>query len=184
MEVAPSLSPDERRILAALARRPLGLAGDISVSVASGVDGSDLLAALERLVGFGLIAASEEIVQSRPLRKETVWTLCVGDAWFTVAGEVQGTPLPDVPPEPLGDRLPERFRHLFWWGDPSAIRLPRDAAFVAEQLLACHDIDAWGWAITTLPRESLERVAAEECTPPATAAMIHNALAQRCEAAV
>ena len=73
-------------------------------------------------------------------------------------------------------RLPERFAHLFWWGDPGFIELPRDAAFVAEHMLTCHDLDAWAWALDTLPAEALARVAGKECTPPEVKAMIHNAL--------
>ena len=68
---------------------------------------------------------------------------------------------------------------MFWWGDPSAVQLPRDAVFVAEHMLACHDIEAWGWALATLPPQALERVAAKERTPPKTRAIIRNALVQR-----
>ena len=59
------------------------------------------------------------------------------------------------------------------------IELPRDAAFVAEHVLACHDIDAWAWAPTALPAAALDRVANKRHTPPETRAMVRNALERR-----
>ena len=111
-----------------------------------------------------------------PAPERTLWRLCAVDAWFSVADAVRAVELPEPPTEPLPERLPERFAKLFWWGDPTLIELPRDAAFVAEHLLSYHDIDAWAWALETLPPEALERVADKECTPPAVKAMIRNAL--------
>lgn len=179
---APSSA--EKRILAALSRRPLGLAGCSAVAVASGVEEDSVALSLERLSALGLVSGDMEVVHSRPVRREVVWRLRVGEPWFAAAPEVQRTPLPTVRPEPMEDRLPERFHQQFWWGDPSVIRLPRDAAFVAEQLLSCDDIEAWAWAISTLPTDALAQVAADECTPPETAAMVRNALAERCAEAV
>ncbi|MCY4101903.1 MAG: hypothetical protein OXG55_01355 [bacterium] len=180
----PVLSPDEKRVLAALARRPLGLAGCASVAVASGVGDGEVRQALGRLEALGLVSGDVEVVHSRPVRREVVWRLRVGEQWFAAAPEVQRTPIPTVPPEPMTDRLPQRFHQQFWWGDPSVIRLPRDAAFVAEQLLSCDDIESWAWVISTLPADVLEQVAADETTSPETAAMVRNALAERCAEAV
>ena len=175
----PALSAAERRILAALSRRPRGLYPVASVAAASGVAEADVRPALERLVDLELVTGNEENVLAKPVRSEVVWRLAVGDSWFAVATEIRSIRLPEPPPEVMPNRLPERFRHLFWSGDPSVVRLPRDAAFVAEQILERHDIGAWGWAVSTLPREALERVAAKRVTSPATRAMIRNALAER-----
>ena len=59
----------------------------------------------------------------------------------------------------MPERLPGRFRHLFWWGDTSLYHLPRDAVFVAEQILTSEDVTSWGWALLTLPVEALDAVA-------------------------
>lgn len=181
---SPVLSPDEKRVLAALARRPLGLAGCASVAVASGVGAGEVRQTLARLQSLSLVSGDVEVVHCRPVRREVVWRLRLGEQWFAVAPEVQRTPIPTLPLEPMTDRLPQRFHEQFWWGDPSVIRLPSDAAFVAEQLLSCDDIEAWAWAVSTLPADALEQVAAQECTSPETAAMIRNALAERCAEAV
>ena len=60
---------------------------------------------------------------------------------------------------PMPERVPERFRHLFWSGDVSAYRLPRDAAFVAERILTSDGVTSWGWALFALPVAALEAVA-------------------------
>ncbi|MCY4422959.1 MAG: hypothetical protein OXC06_07815 [Acidimicrobiaceae bacterium] len=174
------LTPSERLVLAALSRRPRGLLGSGSVTVASGVPESETRAVLTRLEERGLVTSEEETIRWRDTqRRQTVWMLRVDAAWFEVAAQARTAALPELDPEPMPNRLPDRFAPLFWWGDPSAIELPRDAAFVAEHLLACDDIAAWGWAVTTLPRDALERVAAKDFTPPETKAMIRNALARR-----
>ena len=65
----------------------------------------------------------------------------------------------------MPERVPERFRHLFWSGDVSAYRLPRDAAFVAERILTNDDVTSWGWALFALPVEALEAVAVRPHVP-------------------
>lgn len=173
------LSAAERRILAALSRRPLGLYPVASVCVAAGVDRGEAPAALERLVGMGLVTAEPEPVPSRPVRREVVWRLEEAAAWWRVPEVLTHTALPEVPPEPMPERLPERFAHLFWWGDPSRYRLPRDAVFVAEQMLTCEDVTAWGWALFTLPCEALARVADRPHLAEDRRELIRNTLAKR-----
>ncbi|MCY4629573.1 MAG: hypothetical protein OXE75_01590 [bacterium] len=173
------LSSQEKRILAALSRRPNGLYPVTSVATAAGLAEPEVLPALENLLERELITADRENILAQTVTSEVVWRLAIGNAWFGLAGEIRRIVLPEPPPEPMGSRLPERFRHLFWSGDPSMIRLPRDAAFVAEQILQRNDIGAWGWAVTTLPSDALERVAAKRTTLPATRAIIRNAVAER-----
>ena len=180
------LSSSDKRILAALSRRPRGLLGVGSVALASGVaDEEEARVSLAGLERRGLVTSEQETIRwSSPPRHETLWRLELDSKWFEVAAQTRTVVLPDLDPEPMPDRLPPRFRHLFWWGDPSSIELPRDAAFVAEHLLACDDIAAWGWVLTVLPYQALERVAAKDRTPADTRAMILNALARRDEASV
>ena len=142
----------------ALSHRPLGLSPVASVEAAANLSASAAADALQRLVGLGLVECVEEPVPSRPVRRERIWRLAA-QAW-RVAGDVlrhtQG-PGPGVGPMP--EMVPERFRHLFWSGDVSAYRLPRDAAFVAERILTSDDVTSWGWALFALPVEALEAVA-------------------------
>ena len=172
-------SDGEKRILAALSNRPLGLYPATSVAVAAGVDGGEVRQALDRLVGLGLVTGEEELVRSRPVRREVVWRLDVVEAWRRVPDVLRWTPLPEVPPAPMPECLPDRFRHLFWWGAPELYRLPRDAVFVAEQILTCDDVTSWNWALFTLPCEALERVAQRPHVAEDRREIIRCALAKR-----
>ncbi|MDE0268355.1 MAG: hypothetical protein OXI96_04875 [Acidimicrobiaceae bacterium] len=177
---ASSLSYSQRLILAVLSRRPRGLLGTTSVAAASSVSVDEARETLAELEDQGLVTSEWETMRwCSPPKQVKAWRLRISEVWFSVAAEVRATPIPILEPEPMPDRLPKRLSHLFWWGDPSAIELPRDAVFVAEHLLTCHDIAAWGWVVTSLPRRALERVAAKDHILPEVKAMIHNALMQR-----
>ena len=167
-------------MLAALSRRPLGLYPVASVALAAGVDRDKVQSVLERLVALGLVTGERESVPSRPVRHEVVWRLVVETAWYRHCDVLRFTKLLDVMPEPMPERLPERFAHLFWWGDTSLYELPRDAAFVAEQILTSPDITSWAWALFTLPCEALERVARKPHVSEDRRELIINTLAYRC----
>ena len=176
---APALSEPEKRILAALSRRPLGLYPAASVAVAAGTDRDETMPCLERLVELGLITGDSEMVLTRPVRREVVWRLDIAAAWSQVPDVLRFTELPDVVPAPMPDCLPERFAHLFWWGDTSLYKLPRHANFVAEQILTNGDAASVGWALFTLPCEALERVASKPHVSEHCRQLISNTLAQR-----
>jgi len=175
----PDLSDAEQRILAALSNRPLGLYPAASVAVAAGVEYKAVQSALERLVEFGLVTGTEEPVRSRPARREVVWRLDVIEAWSRVPDALRWTPLPELSPPSMPECLPDRFRHLFWWGEPELYRLPRDAVFVAEQILTSEDVTSWHWALSALPGEALERVADKPHVPEDRKSIIRGALAKR-----
>ena len=181
---SPELSEAEGRVLAALSNRPLGLYPAASVAVAAGVGREEVQQALDRLVELGLVTGTEEPVRSRPARREVVWRLNVIEAWWRVSDVLRWTPLPEVLPVPMPECLPDRFRHLFWWGEPELYRLPRDAVFVAEQILTCDDVTSWHWALSALPCEALDRVADKPHVPEDRKSIIRCALAKRCGAPV
>ncbi len=174
-----ALSEPEKRVLAALSRRPLGLYPSASVAVAAGVGRGEALLCLERLVELGLITGDPELVLARPVRREVVWRLDVAAAWSQVPDVLRFTELPDLSPAPMPDRLPERFAHLFWWGDTSLYKLPRHADFVAERILASSDVTSWGWALSTLPCDSLEFVEGHPHIPDDRRQLVRTALAKR-----
>ncbi|MCY4422235.1 MAG: hypothetical protein OXC06_04095 [Acidimicrobiaceae bacterium] len=176
---ALALSEPEKRILAALSRRPLGLYPAASVAVAAGTDRDETLPCLERLVELGLVTGDPELVLARPVRREVVWRLDVAAAWWQVPDVLRFTELPEVPPAPMPDCLPGRFAHLFWWGDTSLYKLPRYADFVAEQILTSGDVTSVGWALFTLPCEALESVAGKPHVKEHCRKLIGNTLVQR-----
>lgn len=178
-EERPELSEAEKRVLAALSHRPLGLYPVASVALTAGLDRDEARLALERLVELGLVTGEAEPVPSRPVRREVVWRLVVETAWSQYSDVLRFTKPPRVPPAPMPERLPERFAHLFWWGDTSLYELPRDAAFVAEQILTSPDVTSWGWALFTLPCDALASVAAKSHVPEDRRGLIRNTLVYR-----
>lgn len=175
---SPVLSASEQRVLAALSKRPLGLYPVASVALAADVSPAEAAVALDRLHEECLVTCEEETVPSRPVRRESVWKLAAA-AWWRVPDVLRRTQLSAVPADPMPQRLPERFRHLFWWGDTCLYRLPRDATLVAEQILTSGDVTSWGWALRTLPSAALRRVAETPHIPEDRRLMIRDALTSR-----
>ena len=172
------LTPVERRVLAALSRRPLGLYPAGSVALAAGAAAGETVGALARLLDVGLVERSEETVPSRPVRRELVWRLAV-ETWWRVPDVLRRTAVPELVVAPMPETLPARFAHLFWWGDTSLYRLPRDACFVAEQILTSDDVTSWGWALFSLPAEALAQVAERPHVPAERRDIILDTLAVR-----
>lgn len=54
---------------------------------------------------------------SRPVRRELVLKLAVV-AWPRMPDVLRSTQA-GAPARPMPERMPGRFRHLFWWGDTS-----------------------------------------------------------------
>ena len=147
----------------ALSHRPLGLYA-ASVAPAAGVSAEEATTALGRLEGLGLVECEVAPVPSLPVRRERIWRLAA-TAWRVAGDVLRHTRPAGLGVAPMSEVLPEHVRHLFWSGDVSAYRLPRDAAFVAERVLTSDDVTSWGWALFALPVESLETVAARPHVP-------------------
>lgn len=165
--VAPAralrLSRDEERVLVALSHRPLGLY-PASVAAAAGLSAPAAAAALGRLDGLGLVECEVAPVPSRPVRRERIWRMAAA-AWRLAGDVLRHTHPEGMGVGPMPEMVPEHLRHLFWSGDVSAYRLPRDATFVAERILTSDDVTSWGWALFALPVEALEAVAARPHVP-------------------
>ena len=174
------LSVSERRILVALSGRPLGLQPAESVSIAAGVCSEDVGEVLAQLAQRGLVTAQEELTdQPLPVHPTIVWRLNTEVAWALAGDAIRSTPLPEPASVLVDGYLPAKLWHLFWWGDPALIRLPEHAEFVAMHIFNYSDVRAWGWALSSLPADSLAFVAACPQTPDAQRRLIENALSCR-----
>ena len=165
--VAPTralrLSRDEERVLVALSHRPLGLY-PASVPATAGLSATYAATALQGLAELGLVECEVVPVPSRPVRRERIWRLAA-TAWRVASDVLRHTQAPGPGVGPMPETVPERFQHMFWSGDVSAYRLPRDATFVAERILTSDDVTSWGWALFALPVEALEEVACRPHVP-------------------
>lgn len=147
----------------ALSHRPLGLYA-ASVAPAAGISEAAATSALGCLVGHGLVECEVAPVPSRPVRCEQIWRLA-STAWRLAGDVLRHTHPEGLGVGPMPEVVPARFKHLFWSGDVSAYRLPRDATFVAERILTSDDVTSWGWALFALPVEALEAVAVRPHVP-------------------
>jgi hypothetical protein len=142
--------------LALLSRRPRGIPSVRDTARLIGVSPTTATKALENL-------EQHRLVQRAPQRRMyagrtvtiPVWTI----KWDAPDQEprlaaLHQVVLPAVSPPPPPSRLPPALWHLVWNGDPSAIRLPRDAAFIAGRVLDAADPEAEAWAAQALPPDA------------------------------
>lgn len=149
--VTPTLdgfSSSEVKVLAALARRPIGLRSLRAVGRAAHVSPTATARAVQSLTNRGLVAGTRETVAEGSARERTVYRLVVSPEWSRIAAVVSQTDPPLCDEEPTRDTtvVPQRLWHHFWNVEPSQLRLPADEQFVAQRLLLSDDPVAWAWA--------------------------------------
>ncbi|MBK5223437.1 MAG: MarR family transcriptional regulator [Acidimicrobiia bacterium] len=170
------LTPSEVRVLAALARSPQGLRSGRAAARASGVAPTTASQALRSLAAKKFTTSSVEQVAAGRVTEFTIWRLQVDDRWFDVAPDVLRTRPPAHTRSVRNPtRVPRRFWHLFWTGDPAELRLPDDAVFVARRLIESDDLTAAGWAVSNLPPQALHDAAHARGWTPETRALALNA---------
>lgn len=153
----PGLSGSQARVLAALARAPLGLVSARAVAARAGVAPTSASVALGALAARGLVHREPvELVSGRA----TVWR---ADPLATGMGGLAPSLRRIRPPRASrgrpARRIPRDLVHLFWGGDPRRIELPRDGAFVARRLLESPDTEAIAWGRAHLNRTAWARAA-------------------------
>lgn len=173
------LTATEVKVLAAVARSPRGLRSARAVARRAGVSPTAASRSLAALAAAGLI---EQVAERRAEGKVVdveLWRIRFGDEWREVSRQVLRT----VPPRPdretvVSDgpsRLPVRFGHLFWSGNPNSIRLDRDAVFVARRMIGSGDLEAAAWAVTHLPNSAVREAAQARGWAPEDRALATNA---------
>ena len=172
----------ERLVLGATVSQP-GLRSVAAVAAAAGVSWSAARGALHSLSarsavrfrtwnqtwrdGIREVGAWEPDVASEDFEELLAQTACVN------------LPLQSSPAEHSGT-LPPQHWHLFWdHPDPSALRVPDDAAYVANRLLNGPSASAAIWAAARLPEDALGACVSLRSTQTATRALIRNSLAHR-----
>lgn len=118
------------------------------------------------------------LAEGRPV-EAIVWRLVMTDPrWSAIAAAVSSV----VPPRVQGPidpptRVPRRFWHLFWNGDPSTLNPSGDdAGFVATRMILSDELDAIAWALGSLPEEALLRAGSNRGADAQTRSMIANVL--------
>lgn len=179
---APQLGRVERLVLAATVSLS-GLRSVAAVAAAAGVSWSAARVALDSLSSRGAVRFRTWKQSWRHGTREVgAWEPDVATGDFEeLLAQIACVKLPPRPsPSEYSGTLPPQFWHLFWdHPDPSALRVPDDAAYVANRLLNGPSASAAIWAGARMPEDALGACVSLRSTQPATRALINNCIAYR-----
>lgn len=171
------LSREDILVLAALARRPLGLRSARSVGRVAGISPTAASRTLARLQRTGIVRQRRRRVVRGTVTDLDVWEANIThQRWPELAPVVNRVVLPTLN-SPHADhtaRVPAWLRHLFWNADVRRVDVERDAAFIAGRVLSSDDAQAHAWAAANLPPDAFERAATIRGTGPRRAALARN----------
>ena len=172
------LTRSQRRVLAAVTQNA-ALDSVAGVARAAGLSWSAARRALNELSAAGTVRQTTSTqAWRREVRERTIWTVDMASPAHHAAERVKLPPQP--PPEVYAGPLPGQFWSLFWnHPDPSMLRLPDDADYIANRLLNGPSALAALWASVHLPSEALRSCLPLRSTEPHTRDLINNALAHR-----
>ena len=178
----PQLGRVERLVLAATVSQP-GLRSIAAVAAAAGVSWSAARHALHSLGARGAVRfRTWKETWRHGVREVGTWEPDAGSEHFEellAQTACVNLPLQSSPSEHSGT-LPPQLWHLFWdHPDPSALRLPEDAAYVANRLLNGPSAHAALWAASRLQEDELHACVSLRSTRPAIRSLIENALEYR-----
>ena len=176
------LTRSQRRVLAAVANNA-ALDSVAGVARAAGLSWSATRRALDELSATGAVRQATSM-QSWHLgvRERSIWTVDMASPAFQAMWpQAEHVRLPPRPtPRVYAGPLPGQFWSLFWnHPDPSKLRLPDDADYIANRLLNGPSALAALWASVRLPADALRSCLSLRSTKPHTRDLIDNALAHR-----
>ncbi|WP_419944520.1 hypothetical protein [Candidatus Poriferisodalis sp.] len=179
---APQLGRVERLVLAAIVSLP-GLRSVATVAAAAGVSWSAARGALDSLSAHGAVRFRTWKQSWRHgVREIGAWEPEVASE--NSAGLLAQTACVSLPPQPPPSEhsgpLPPQLWHLFWdHPDPSVLKVPDDADYVANRLLNGPSASAALWAAVHLPADALRASTELRSSRPETRDLVKNVLASR-----
>lgn len=159
--VAPrtaGLSREQVLVLAALARRPLGLGSGRAVARAAGVSPTTANGALAHLAAMDLVVCTSGTVAAGRARLVDRFTVnWRHPRWPELAPQLAGASFPVDPVDagtPPSRGVPAWLGHLFWNQDLDRLDVDHDRVMIAARVLASDDLNAHAWAARTLAPEA------------------------------
>lgn len=153
------LSRSESLLLAALSRRPLGLASARAASRATGLSPATAVASLASLERTGLVQRDDAVipVNGKAMAVKMLRANVRHPQWSTLLPQLAEVVLPRNEHRSGGgsDRLPAAVRHAFWNVDDAAYRklqVHAHAAFVASRALSTQDPNLLAFATAAIGR--------------------------------
>jgi DNA-binding transcriptional MocR family regulator len=143
---AADLSPTEGRVLAALARAPLGLPSARAVASRAAVSPTAAGRALERLSVRGLVKRERRPVAMGGVREvELIRVNVCASEWRRLAPALGAAKRPRRRTPPKDARVPPRLRHLFWNTAPEQLDVDAHGGYIARRLLSSDDVEGLAW---------------------------------------
>lgn len=146
------LTRAEALVLAALTRRPRGLASARAAAAVAGLAPTTASRALRRLERAGLAEQVEDTRarNGRATRVTVWWARLLAPGIDPIRGSLREVVLPERARETRAHAVPPRVRHLFWQGDPRLLDPDLHGPHIARRVLAARDPEADAWASTVL----------------------------------
>lgn len=155
--VVADLSATERKVLATLARAPLGLPSIRAVASRAGVSPTAAGRALERLSTRGLVKRERRPVAMGGVRQVGLFRVNVGaPEWRRLAPALGAAKPPRRTVPPKEQRVPPRLRHLFWNTAGEQLDVDSHGGYIARRLLRAGDLEGLAWGAANLSRSAWE----------------------------
>ncbi len=153
------LSQTEVKVLAALARAPLGLASARVVAGKAAVSPTAASKALRSLGARGLVYREPAtIAAGRARGVELVHANRRTPAWLELAPQLD-TVRPSARKRTRQRTVPPRLGHLFWNTAPSQLDVTASGPYIARRLLTTGDVEGLAWGAENLRAADWERAA-------------------------
>lgn len=145
------LSRIEARVLAALARAPLGVASVRALARRAGVSSTAAGRAVRSLEGKGLAGRRREWVAAGRAREiELIDAKRTSPRWHELAPQLARVELPRASVSRRQRRVPPRLRHLFWNTAPSQLDVGESGGYIARRLITVGDPEGLAWGVANL----------------------------------
>jgi predicted transcriptional regulator len=175
----PGLDVTEVKVLAALARAPLGLASARVVAGQAVVSPTATSRALQTLQQKGLVRREDAVIAAGHARAVVlVHANRRTKRWLEIARALAAVRPPQRRRAPERS-VPPRLRHLFWNTAPSQLKLDRGGPYIARRLLSTMDFDGLAWGASNLRPADWERAAQARGLDDSVRALAHNLARER-----
>lgn len=146
----PGLTRTESKVLAALARAPVGLASGRAVARRARVSPTAASGAIEHLITRGLVLEEHRMAATGAAREARILRAnLTAPEWPELAPALAHIELP-LAPAASANRVPPRLRHLFWNVAPGQLATAEHGPFVARRLLQVGDLEGLAWGAVHL----------------------------------
>lgn len=171
----PGLMPTEIKVLAALARAPLGLTSARTVAERAGVSPTTASRAIRSLRSHGLLTIEQRTLPAGRARTIELIRIDYGSPrWQQIAGTVARAHLRAPAHRTSIRSVPPRLRHLFWNTAPSQLDVERAGGYIARRLLTVGDPEGLAWGAAHLSGEDWRHAARTRGISPQRRALALN----------